>query len=132
MIEYLLYLSASFRADSARHKATNAQTTANRAQGIATGAVSAADALAQRIGAIELAVETLTRIGIQQAIFTEEEFLALAREIDAEDGVLDGKRDVARMRKICESCGKPNAGTRSLCMWCGGDISCADLQAIKL
>lgn len=132
MIEYLLYLSARNAAHGARNMANEAQSAASRAQGIATGAVSAADSLAQRIGAIELAVETLTRIGIKQAIFTEEEFLALAREIDAEDGVLDGKRDVARMRKICETCGKPNAGTRSLCMWCGGDISCTELQAVRL
>lgn len=125
MLEYLWYLHA-------RNTANEAQSEASRAQGVASSAANMADTLAQRLGAIELAVETLTRLGIQQAVFTEEEFLALARIIDAEDGILDGKRDVTRMRKICEKCGKPNAGVRSLCMWCGEDITHAKAQPLSL
>ncbi len=89
----------------------------------ATGPLAGTDDTGHRLGAIELAVETLIRLGVDQSKFSEEEFLAKAREIDAEDGIIDGRRDLTRMRKICDKCGKPSSGTKANCMWCTADLT---------
>lgn len=75
-----------------------------------------------REAATELAVETMIRLCIEKGLFTEEEFVAAARNIDMEDGVMDGRRDLNKMRRICPNCQKPNSADRPACMWCGAKI----------
>lgn len=115
MLEYLLYARAMGRSQQAGTDALTARHAANTA-------MTQADELEQRLGVLELALETLTRLGVEAGTFTEEEFLAKAQEVDAEDGSLDGRRDLKKMRKQCSSCNKPNTGTRLRCMWCGTSL----------
>lgn len=75
-----------------------------------------------RDAATELAVETMIRLCIEKGLFTEEEFVTTARNIDMEDGVMDGRRDLNKMRRICSNCQKPNSADRPACMWCGASI----------
>ena len=106
MLEYLYYLNAE-------------EGLAPRADATTPGSPGRArNDLERRLGALELAVETLVRLGVTHGTYTEEEFLQLAREIDAEDGVTDGRRDLMRMRKICPTCKKPNSADKPVCMWC--------------
>jgi len=114
MLEYLMEINATVDGAEAASPRTGNVT------------LSRTDEMYYRLGALELAFETLVRLGVDRNLFTEEEFLAKAREIDAEDGVLDGRRDLSRMRKICPQCNKPNNGTKMTCMWCRADISQVD------
>lgn len=126
MLEYLYFINAPRPEDAAVPgtvpSPVPAPDPAVAAAASPAGGASAADALAQRMGALELAVETTIRLLVQQGAFTEEQFLTLARSIDAEDGVMDGRRDLTRMKKFCGQCGKPNAANRSVCMWCGASV----------
>jgi hypothetical protein len=115
MLEYLGYIN-----DSAMDSAA---TDAITAKARAANALSRTEEIGARIGAIELAIETLVRLGLDHKMFTEEQFLAMARSIDAEDGVLDGRRDLNRMKKMCGNCGKPNGAAKAKCMWCGADLT---------
>lgn len=116
MIEYLWFINQAGAGIQAEGDASTARTNA-------ANALSRSEEVSYRLGAIELAVETLIRLGVDQSKFSEEEFLAKAREIDAEDGIIDGRRDLNRMRKICDKCGKPSGGTKASCMWCGADLT---------
>lgn len=109
--------------------ALDANISASAARADASSARGQTDDLAKRIGAIELTVETLYRLGVQQNSFTEEQFVAMTKVIDAEDGVLDGRRDLGRMVKVCGQCGKNNPATRAACMWC--DFSLADAKPVQ-
>ncbi len=75
-----------------------------------------------RAAVMELALEAMVRLCIDKGIFTEEEFIQAARKIDMEDGVMDGRRDMNKMRRMCPSCHKPNSTDRPACMWCGASI----------
>ena len=72
----------------------------------------------RRLGAMELAIETMIRLGVKSGAYSEQEFFDLARQIDNEDGVTDGRRDLLRMRKICPTCKRPNSAEKANCMWC--------------
>lgn len=95
-------------------------------------ALESADGVArleQRLAAMELAMETVCRVLVKSNRITEEEFFRLAREIDAEDGILDGRRDLNKLRKVCPQCSRPNAADRGVCMWCGSNL--AAVPAVK-
>ncbi len=85
-----------------------------------------------QIGALELAVETLTRLAVKSGQIDEAGFYALVQKIDAEDGVVDGQRDLGRMRKICPNCSRACPSDRLICKWCSADISLAPLEPIEL
>ena len=121
MLEYLYYVNAGPDVP-ARTDATGPLANVNASAG-------QTDLTAQRLGALELAVETLARLGIEKGMFTEEEFLKVAQQIDAEDGIMDGRRDLTKMKKICSTCGKPNTATKVLCMWCGADLVAVQPEA---
>ncbi len=82
----------------------------------------------RRMGALELAMETLIRLGISNGTYTEQQFFDMARKIDSEDGIMDGRRDLMRMRKVCPTCGKPNSADKGVCMWC--TTSLVDVEAM--
>jgi hypothetical protein len=84
-------------------------------------------ALKQRVGSLELAVETLLMMLIDYGRISEKEFLALSEQIDAEDGLADGQRDQRAMRRICPACKRTNTGDKAQCVWCGTDITGAEL-----
>jgi hypothetical protein len=115
MLEYLMLIN--------RDVDYSARSDARAAQSAAGNALSRAEEVSNRLGAIELAVETLIRLGVDHNSFTEEEFFTMARKIDAEDGIVDGRRDLSRMTKLCPGCGKPNSGTKARCMWCEADLT---------
>jgi len=105
--------------------------------GASGGAAAAGRAIASdverqqtRVGAVELAVEALFRLGVEEGFFTEQEFIAMARKIDLEDGVIDGRRDINKLRRLCPNCQKANAADRVACMWCGGDLSQAQAEPV--
>ncbi len=114
MLEYF-YLSQGAIAASASSSAASARASAQSAS-------HGVDRLEQRQAAMELAMETLIRAVIRKGLMTEEEFFKLAREIDAEDGVVDGRRDLNKLRKMCPQCRKASPSERPRCMWCGTDL----------
>lgn len=79
--------------------------------------------LEKRLGMIELGIETLIRLGVQKGHFSEQEFIEMARKVDAEDGVLDGRRDLHKLRRQCPKCSKISPADNNTCYWCGTDIS---------
>ncbi len=103
-----------------------------REAGDAKPALDETARLKLRIGALELAVETLTRLILQSGQISEGEFYALVQKIDAEDGVLDGQRDLGRMRKVCSNCSRACSPEKQSCIWCGADISLAPLEQLEL
>lgn len=115
MLEYFL-LSRAY------NSATNVSADAASARATAQAASHSVDRLEQRLGAMELAVETLLRGLIQSGKLSEEEFFQLARQIDMEDGVMDGRRDMNKLRKVCPQCSKASPADRHRCMWCGTDV----------
>jgi hypothetical protein len=78
--------------------------------------------LTKRVGALELALETLLRMMVEKGKIGEEEFLQHVQKVDAEDGYIDGRRDTSKMRKLCPACRKYSSADRPRCMWCNGDL----------
>jgi hypothetical protein len=105
---------------------TNAAADAASAKATANSATGAVERLEMRVATLELTLETLLRLTLQSGRVTELEFLKLLQEIDAEDGRVDGRRDLLKMRRECPGCHRASPGDRPTCMWCG-----QNLQAIK-
>ncbi len=121
MLEYLAIARSANAAFSAQSDASHARTSASNA-------LSRTEEVEYRVGAIELAIETLVRLGVDNKLFTEQQFLAMARQVDAEDGAVDGRRDLNKLRKLCQKCGKPNGGNKTSCMWCGHSLAATKPQ----
>ncbi|MGI8907917.1 MAG: hypothetical protein ACR2IE_15660 [Candidatus Sumerlaeaceae bacterium] len=115
MIEYILLAHTM-------HQNTMASADAASAKATATSAAGAAERLEMRLGALELTVETLLRMLIDSGRFTEQEFLKLLATVDAEDGRVDGRRDMFRLRRQCPKCDRFSGGDRTRCMWCGENM----------
>jgi len=50
--------------------------------------------LERAIGELALAAKTLQRLAVQKGVCTDDEFRAMARAIDLEDGVADGRAPI--------------------------------------
>ena len=119
MLEYILLANAMHGSVTASADAASAKSTANNA-------ASATERLEMRVAALELTLETLLRHTLQSGHITEPEFLKLLQTVDAEDGVVDGRRDLFKLRRECPNCHRASSGDRTRCMWCG-----TNLQAVK-
>lgn len=113
MLEYVLLSQMAY---------TQTAADAASAKGTARSAAHEVVRLEQRLAAAELMVETLARAVVRAGVLTEDELFALARTVDLEDGILDGRRDMNKLRKICPSCHRANPTERPRCMWCGHGI----------
>lgn len=119
MLEYILLGQAMQGNYTAMADAASAKSTANNAAG-------ATERLEMRVATLELTLETLMRLMLKSGRVTEQEFLELLQVIDAEDGKVDGRRDLFKMRRECPQCHRFSSGDRPHCMWCG-----ANLQSVK-
>jgi hypothetical protein len=119
MLEYILLAHAVQGNATAAADAASAKATASSAR-------SDVERLEMRVSTLELTVETLLRYITESGKISEQEFLALLQKIDAEDGRVDGRRDLLKMRRECPNCHRASAGDRPTCMWCG-----YNLQAIR-
>lgn len=119
MLEYILLANSMYSSTSASADAASAKAAAISAEGTA-------ERLEMRVAALELTVETLLRFTLQNGHVTEQEFLQLLQAVDAEDGKIDGRRDLFKFRKSCPQCHRASSGDRTNCMWCG-----ANLQSVK-
>jgi hypothetical protein len=115
MLEDLFLYRIATRTDYA---ATSAESAETRSRSTA----DTVEQLTKRVGALELAVETLLRLLVESGRMEEKEFLQKVQSIDAEDGYIDGRRDTSKLRKLCPSCGKASAADRPRCMWCETDL----------
>jgi hypothetical protein len=116
MLEYFMMASAQASARSASVDASLARSSAR------TASVEV-ERLSRRVEALELAVETIMRMMLENGRIDEKEFLALAKKIDSEDGAVDGRRSLSRMRRYCQNCSRNSPADRNQCMWCGADLS---------
>jgi len=94
------------------------------AQRTASEAGNRADAAARTVKDLEARIERLTLVNLaiwsllrEKLGFTEENLLDRVREIDLQDGVLDGK--VARQTTKCSNCGRTMSTRHNKCLYCG-------------
>ena len=94
------------------------------AQREAADAGNRADAAARTARDLEARIERLTLVNLamwsllrEKLGFTEEILLDRVREIDLQDGVLDGK--VARQTSKCSQCGRMMSARHNKCLYCG-------------
>lgn len=123
MLEYFflarsLSSSATAAADAASAKAS------------AQSAAHSVTRLEQRLAAAELMVETLARALVQSGAMSEEQLFRLAREVDMEDGILDGRRDLNKLRKFCPACQRASPPERPRCIWCGHNVM--EIRPVRL
>jgi hypothetical protein len=124
MLEYILL-------GTALHGNTTAMSDAATAKTHALNASGTADRLELRLAALELTVETLMRMLLESDTFSEQGFFKRLQQVDAEDGVVDGRRDVMRMRRECPKCHKISSATNARCMWCSEPIHYVKPQPLK-
>lgn len=94
---------------------------ANQAVGKAIDALSGVDSLKRRLDVMALANQALFEILQSRLGISEDDVLRRMAEIDARDGVTDGKMG-ARVAK-CRRCAKPVSTTRQRCMYCGDVVT---------
>jgi ribosomal protein S27AE len=94
------------------------------AQRDAIDAGNKADVAARTARDLEARIERLTLVNLamwsllrEKLGFTEENLLDRVREIDLQDGVLDGK--VARQTTQCSKCGRMRSARHNRCLYCG-------------
>jgi len=77
--------------------------------------------LKARVGKLNLVVEALFRTMTQQGLIKPNEFTELLREIDLEDGELDGQRNEPRpnVPEWCPDCEAKIHPAKTYCMFCG-------------
>jgi hypothetical protein len=109
----------------------DANENASEARAIARSASGDVNRVNSKLAALELGVETMLRLLIEKGIFSEAEFCQMAHKVDIEDGVLDGRRDLNRMRKMCTQCHKANPAERGACMWCGNTLQHVTAEAVS-
>lgn len=74
-----------------------------------------------RIQSLELTCAALWTLLKEQNGFTDDQLVRAIHEVDARDGVVDGK--ITQSAKVCPHC-KRKVLTRNptKCAWCGGDL----------
>ncbi len=76
-----------------------------------------------RVDRLLLVVEAMWEL-LAETGLTDEQLAAKIQELDASDGVADGK--VTRKPVVCASCGSASPAGRSTCQVCGAPLSEAD------
>lgn len=114
MLEYILL--AKFPG------ATQADADAASAKATAYASANPQERLEMRVATLELAVETLLRMVMESSKITERQFMQLLQQIDGEDGVIDGRRDLNRLRRECPKCHRNSSASSASCMWCGESL----------
>jgi ribosomal protein S27AE len=106
------YLSGTYLLSNAIAERTAAEA-GNRAD-TATRTVRELEARIDRLTLVNLAIWSLLR---EKTGLTEENLLERVREIDSQDGVVDGK--LPRQVRKCEQCGRVMSARHSTCFYCG-------------
>lgn len=74
-----------------------------------------------RIQALELTCAALWTILKEKNGYTDDELMRAIHEVDARDGVIDGK--ISQSARICPHCNrKVLTRNPTKCAWCGGDL----------
>jgi ribosomal protein S27AE len=94
------------------------------AQQTAADAGNRADVAARTVKDLEARIERLTLVNLaiwsllrEKLGLTEENLLDRVRQIDLQDGVLDGK--MARKTHTCSKCGRVISTRHNKCLYCG-------------
>lgn len=83
--------------------------------------------LEARIESLELACAGLWQLLKFKMGCTDEELIAAVRDVDAKDGVIDGKIGT-KQDEVCPKCGRKALTRRAkTCSWCGADLGRAPL-----
>ncbi|HLO98642.1 MAG TPA: hypothetical protein VK171_08615 [Fimbriimonas sp.] len=74
-----------------------------------------------RIQSLELTCAALWTILKEQNGYTDDQLVRAIHEVDARDGVVDGK--ITQSAKVCPHCNrKVLTRNPTKCAWCGGDL----------
>lgn len=90
LINWIFDIYQHTQIDKARDEARQARAEATAMRGSGGAGVDAAR-LERAIGELALATKTVQRMMVAKGICTREEFAALMREVDREDGAEDGR-----------------------------------------
>lgn len=90
LINWIFDIYQHTQIDKARDEARQARVEATAMRGSGGAGVDAAR-LERAIGELALATKTVQRMMVAKGICTREEFAAMMREVDREDGVEDGR-----------------------------------------
>ncbi|MCZ7604583.1 MAG: zinc ribbon domain-containing protein [Planctomycetota bacterium] len=105
---------------SAAHAASDAASSARRAENVAARLEDALDRQA-------LIIRTLLSMCEAKGLFNEPEFRELMNEVDLSDGRLDGKYKPQATPRSCPQCGKTNGRRAVTCMYCGAQLEGREL-----
>jgi hypothetical protein len=94
---------------------------ASREAGRATNQV---ERLTNDVERLLMITEALWLILKKEHNYSDEVLTKLVHEIDMRDGVLNGRgaAQTEPAAQPCPACGKPNAGNRPLCLYCGKPV----------
>ncbi len=98
----------------------SAETSAHRAAGKAEGVGIDVHTLQAQVAQLALVTEAIWAIVKEQTNLSDEDLRRKVREIDLQDGVLDGR--VKRKNLVCPSCGRPIHKKHERCLYCGAPI----------
>jgi len=93
LINWIFDIYQHTQIDKARDEARQARAEATAVRG-AGGGVDA-DRLERAVGELALATKTVQRMMVAKGVCTREEFAAMMREVDREDGREDGRSPLA-------------------------------------
>ena len=94
-----------------------------------------ANEMAEVVGELNLVCHTLLRILIDKGIITKEDFEHAFHEMDASDGVVDGKLAKKREKKTgetCPACEAKNPVGRKSCMYCDAPLEQKPVKAPEI
>lgn len=117
MLEALFIASAVH----SRSKANQAQMESERATRLASDVSLQNDAIVADVDKLFLIAKALWTILKEEHGYTDESLMQKIKEIDLEDGKLDGK--ISKTEKpSCPKCGRKVIGRHPVCLYCGTTI----------
>jgi ribosomal protein S27AE len=117
MIESLFIASAVH----SMNKANQAQMESEKATRLASDVRLQSDAIAADVDKLFLIAKALWTILKEEHGYTDDGLLQKIKEIDLEDGKLDGKISKAE-KPSCPKCGRKVIGRHPVCLYCGTTI----------
>ncbi|MEK7867326.1 MAG: hypothetical protein AAB434_11645 [Planctomycetota bacterium] len=91
--------------------------------------------MAEAVGELNLICHALLRILIDKGIITKDDFDQAFHELDASDGVVDGKlskKRVAKKGETCPACEAKNPVGRKSCMYCDAPLEQKPVKAPEI
>jgi hypothetical protein len=104
---------------AASRQAAEAASNAARMGTKADQATAAVNEVAERLDKLSLVCLSMWSLLLEHTELTEEDLMERVREIDAQDGVADGK--ITRKVQKCAKCGRTMSPRHNKCLYCGAE-----------